>query len=149
MIQATLAFDHKLVRLTRLASRKPGVGKLSVIEHVRHMLGMEQKIFAPRLEQVLRDSDPTLAPVQGDPYTEPNSSRPRGLAELVEGFEDQRRENLRLVGLASDEDWARNYTLSGHGRDDFAGLVERWSRHDDDHLTQIEIIVRNCEERNL
>ena len=33
--------------------RKPGVGKLSLFEHVRHLLDMERDVFGPRLRRVL------------------------------------------------------------------------------------------------
>ncbi len=130
--------------------RKPGVGKLSLIEHVWHMLDMERDVFGARMRQVLAEDDPRLEPLD----VEEHGVREEGLAagtldEILSDWGAARAENLALVESTTDADWARPLHHPQIGRATFLDVALRWSRHDADHLRQIEIIVLNCRERNL
>ena len=60
-----------------------------------------------------------------------------------------RRANVDLVEPTGPAEWSRPVRHPDLGNATFADVVHRWSRHDTDHLRQIEIIARNCRERNL
>lgn len=130
--------------------RKPGVGKLSLAEHLWHLRDMECQVFGPRMRRVLEEDDPTLEPLD----VEEHEARDRGqtsetLAQIVAQWEAARRANVELVRATTPEQWERpvHHPLIGRAR--FVDLVRRWGRHDAEHLRQIEILARNCRERNL
>ncbi len=129
--------------------RKPGVGKLSIVEHVCHMLDMERDVFGERLRRVLDEDNPRLAPVKQDHYVEEERWRGRTFAELLDEWEKLRSANIARVEATVAADWSRPVQHPDLGKATFADVVARWSRHDVEHLRQIEIIARNCAERNL
>ena len=129
--------------------RKPGAGKLSLLEHVTHMLDMERDVFGVRLRRVLEEDNPKLDPVDQEHYVDESRYAGRSFQEIVDEWERLRRANVDLVESTGPEQWARPVRHPDLGNATFADVVHRWSRHDADHLRQIEIIARNCRERNL
>lgn len=132
------------------ARRKPGVGKLSIIEHLSHMLDMEREVFAVRLQRVLTEDNPRLEPVNQEHMVEEDRWRDRAYAEIVEEWERLRLENVQLVARTTPADWARPVRHPDVGeKATFADVVARWARHDGEHVRQIEILARNAHERHL
>jgi DinB family protein len=129
--------------------RKPGVGKLSLLEHMTHMLDMERDVFAVRLRRVLEEEDPALDPVDQEHSVDESRYAGRTFAELMEEWETLRRANVELVERTGPDEWSRPVRHPDLGKATFADVVQRWSRHDADHLRQIEIIARNCRERSV
>jgi hypothetical protein len=129
--------------------RKPGVGKLSILEHMTHMLDMERDVFGVRLRRVLEEENPKLDPVDQEHLVEESRYAGRTFQQVFDEWEKLRRANVELVettGLVEWERPVRHPDLPGPAT--FAHVVHRWSRHDADHLRQIDIIARNCRERN-
>jgi len=131
-------------------ARKPGVGKLSLFEHVWHLLDMERDVFGPRLRQVLAEDDPVLAPldVEEHPVRDEDDLN-HELREIVAAWETARAENVKLVESTGTGEWVRPLLHPLIGKATFLDLVRRWGRHDGDHLRQIEILSLNMRERNL
>ena len=73
----------------------------------------------------------------------------RAFDELLDAWEEARNANVALVEGTAPEDWSRSVQHPDLGATTFGGVVERWARHDADHLRQVEIIARNSLERNL
>jgi hypothetical protein len=127
---------------------KPGVGKLSVIEHLQHMADMEREVFGVRIRRVLTEDNPRLDPVDQDHLVEEDRIRDRPWADVLEEWAALRAENLRVVEQTTEAEWKRPVRHPELGdKSTFADVVARWSRHDGDHLRQIEILARNCRER--
>jgi hypothetical protein len=131
------------------ATRKPGRGKLSAIEHVCHLFDMERDVFGVRLRRVLNESSPRLAPVSMDHFVEESRWRGRTLADLAAEWEVERRVNIELVAAAEPEDFERVALQPDVGRITFLQIARQWARHDREHLRQLEIIALNSRERNL
>jgi hypothetical protein len=129
-------------------ARKPGAGKLSVLEHAIHMLDMERDVFGVRLRRVLEEDDPKLDPVDQEHYVDETRYAGRTYRQIFDEWEKLRRANVELVEGTGPEQWARPVRHPDLGKATFADVVNRWSRHDADHLRQIEIIARNCRERS-
>jgi hypothetical protein len=128
--------------------RKPGMGKLSILEHMVHMLDMERDVFGVRLRRVLEEDDPKLDPVDQEHYVDETRYSGRTFGQLFDEWRRLRRANVELVESTTPADWTRPVRHPDLGNATFADVVHRWSRHDADHLRQIEIIARNCRERN-
>ena len=131
------------------AQRKPGVGKLSAIEHVVHLLDMERDVFHVRFRRVLDEDAPQLASVSMEHLVEADRVESGDLAALVAEWLAERKVNLDLVAGTSEDQWDRVATQPDQGPLTFRELVHQWSRHDMDHLRQLEIIAMNSRERNL
>lgn len=127
--------------------RKPGVGKLSILEHMTHMLDMERDVFGVRLRRVLEEQNPKLDPVDQEHFVEEARWADRTFQQVFDEWEKLRRANVDLVDTTGPADWERPVRHPDLGEATFADVVHRWSRHDADHLRQIEIIARNCRER--
>jgi hypothetical protein len=128
--------------------RKPGAGKLSILEHMAHMLDMERDVFSVRLRRVLEEDNPKLDPVDQEHYVDEARYEGRTFENLYDEWAELRRSNVDLVEATDDSQWPRPVRHPDLGNATFADVVHRWSRHDADHLRQIEIIARNCRERN-
>ena len=132
------------------ARRKPGVGKLSIIEHLSHMLDMERDVFSVRLRRVLAEDNPRLEPVDQEHVVDEAHWRDRSYADIVDEWERLRFENVRLVCETGEAEWSRPVRHPDIGeKATFADVVARWARHDGEHLRQIEILARNSKERTL
>ena len=130
--------------------RKPGVGKLSLAEHLWHLRDMERDVFGARMRRVLAEDDPRLEPLDVEEHEDRDlEGSAETLADVVASWEAERRANVALVESTTPEQWQRplHHPLIGRAR--FLDLVRRWGRHDAEHLRQIEILARNCRERNL
>ncbi len=134
----------------RDCARKPGVGKLSLLEHVWHMLDMEREVFGVRMRRVLAEDDPNLEPLDVEEHTVRDEElEGHSLGDVIARWEVERLANLHLVEGTGPEQWRRPLRHPQIGRAKFVDLVSRWARHDAEHLRQIEILALNCRERNL
>lgn len=130
--------------------RKPGVGKLSLAEHLWHLRDMERDVFGPRLRQVLAEDDPRLVPLDVEEHEDRDlEDADESLSDVVSAWEAARRDNLALVESTTPEQWGRTLVHPLIGKATFLDLVRRWGRHDAEHLRQIEILALNTRERNL
>jgi hypothetical protein len=128
--------------------RKPGIGKLSLFEHMCHMLDMERDVFGVRLRRVIEEDDPKLDPVEQEHYVDDDRYADRTFQQLFDEWVTLRRANVELVEATGPAQWKRPVRHPDLGNATFADVVNRWSRHDTDHLRQIEILARNCRERH-
>ncbi len=126
---------------------KPGVGKLSLVEHLVHMVEMERSVFGVRLRRILAEDDPRLEPLDESHFIEEELLLRHAPADLLDAWEDCRRGNVDLVTSAAPEQWERPVQHPDLGKTTFRGVVGRWTRHDLDHVRQIEIIALNMQER--
>lgn len=129
--------------------RKPGVGKLSILEHMTHMLDMERDVFGVRLRRVLEEENPKLEPVDQEHYVDESRYAGRTFRQVFDEWQKLRLANVELVEATGPAEWTRAVRHPDLGDATFADVVHRWSRHDSDHLRQIEIIARNSRERNV
>lgn len=130
------------------ARRKPGVGKLSIIEHLSHLLDMERMVFGVRLRRVLAEDNPRLDPVNQEHMVDESRWSERTWGEILDEWERLRLENVLLVEKTGEPEWCRPVRHPDLGdKSTFADVVNRWSRHDAEHIRQIEILARNTRER--
>ena len=134
----------------RDSMRKPGVGKLSLAEHLWHLRDMERDVFGARMRQVLAEDDPRLVPLDVEQHEDRDLEHAdESLSDVVSSWEAARRENIALVASTTPEQWSRTLMHPLIGKATFLALVRRWGRHDAEHLRQIEILALNTRERNL
>jgi hypothetical protein len=130
--------------------RKPGVGKLSLFQHVLHLLEMERDVFGPRIRRVLAEDNPVLQPIDIEEHEVHDEDAPeRDLAAVIDAWVAARTETVALVESTTAEQWQRPLMHPLIGKATLLDLIRRWGRHDGDHLRQIEILSLNVRERNL
>ncbi len=127
--------------------RKPGVGKLSAIEHVCHLRDMERDAFGLRLRRLLEEDVPGLERLNMDHYVDEARWRDKTFLQMVEDWEKHRRANIELVEATGPAEWARVGSQPDVGQITFVEVVKQWARHDREHLRQLEIIALNSRER--
>jgi hypothetical protein len=66
---------------------------------------------------------------------------------VIDAWAVARQDNVDLVASTTSDQWSRPVNHPDLGRATFADVVDRWSRHDMDHLRQVEIIALNAGER--
>src|SRR5262245_59254156 len=104
------------------ARRKPGAGKLSLIEHMAHMLDMERDVFGVRIRRFLQEDDPKLDPVDQEHYVDDSRYAGRTFRELLAEWEELRRQNLEVVEATGPEKWKRPVRHPDLGKATFADV---------------------------
>lgn len=135
---------------SRDAQRRPGVGKLSVLEHLLHLRDMEREVFGERLRRILDEDHPTLGPVRVEDHELDDATATElSASHLLDEWAAARAENISRVEATGAAEWQRQATHAHIGAATFADVVRRWARHDADHVRQIEILAMNSRERDL
>jgi len=137
----------RLEELLRGASRealerKPG-GKWSVLEQVGHLLILDEKLHAPRVEQYLRGETELMAADMTNCATTEASFNQRDPAGLLQEFRAAREKMLRRLDaltLADAERVARHPRLQVPMR--LVDLCYFCAEHDDHHVAVIHAMLK-------
>jgi hypothetical protein len=122
-------------------TRKPG-GKWSVLEHVGHLLILDERLHAPRVEQYLRGEAELLAADMSNRATGEARFNEREAGELLREFRAAREQMLRRLDaltLADAERVARHPRLNVPMR--LVDLCYFCAEHDDHHVAMIHEMV--------
>ena len=133
------ATPARLAAIAGLADQRPTAdGEWTVREIVRHLIAVDEVVWAPRLRDLREAVDPRWD------WVEPRfdaGSPDRSLEVLVGTFAAGRR---ALVDAVSDLDpagWARTGTHATFGLLDVTDILERVIEHDDEHLATVETLA--------
>jgi DinB superfamily len=110
-------------------------GKWSPCEIVAHLADCEL-VFSFRLRQTLAEPNPTLQPFDQDTWATRYAAY--DLPSALELFRATRTWNLKLIGNATDADFAREATHPERGTMTFQTIVETMAGHDLNHLAQLQ-----------
>lgn len=117
-------------------ARRPSLGQWSLKELVCHLWRM-QEVFDGRLEAMLTESNPGIAPYcsEHDPEFEQKLRTPS--AELVAAFLAEREQLLTLLESLSPGDWRRAGIHPEFTHYDVHFQVELLTHHEAHHVYQI------------
>lgn len=137
VIAATPGLLHQAVcELTPEQIEAPiAPGKWSVRQIVAHLADCEL-VFGFRLRQTLAMSSPVIQPFDQDVWAERYDVY--DLPSALEMFRASRGWNLKLIGGASEADFARPMTHPERGTMTFGNVVETMAGHDLNHLGQVQ-----------
>ncbi len=137
VIAATPGLLHQAVcALTPEQIETPiAAGKWSPREIVAHMADCEL-VFGFRLRQTLAMNAPVIQPFDQDDWAARYAAY--DLPTAMEMFRAARVWNLKLIGGASEADFAREMTHPERGTMTFAAVVETIAGHDLNHLAQVQ-----------
>ncbi len=135
-----------LVRLTRDldASRldfRLAPGEWTIREILAHLVDDEMYVMRTRLERMIKEDDPLLAPHDEQRwYAARNTSRD-DLAQLLDDLALQRAASLGIIKMLRDPDWQRGGVQPEYGHFTVEEWLERWVAHDTTHIRQIEMTI--------
>ncbi len=116
--------------------RRPAPDEWSPLEVVCHLRDVEREVNLPRLEKVLRETNPFIVGMDTDPWAEERGyARQDGLAALRE-FNQARLRTLSLLTDLSVEAWARPARHAIFGPTTLQELVGFIAEHDRIHVRQ-------------
>ena len=127
---------------------RPGPQEWSVREILAHLVDDEMYVMRLRLERIVKEDNPHLAPHDEQKwYANRNTTRDQ-LAELLLDFTVQRAASLGIIGMLRESDWAREGFQPEYGTFTAEGWLERWAEHDTTHLRQIEATLAAYQEQS-
>lgn len=112
-------------------------GEWSARTVLAHLRDDEFMIGRLRLERMLVEDNPQLAPFDEKAWA---ASRWRGrdaLSELLDGFRLQREASLAILRRLHPEEWRRTGIQPEYGVFDIQWWVESWLAHDESHFAQL------------
>lgn len=117
------------------AERAVAAGEWTVGEIVRHLIAVDDEVWAPRLRDLREQTDPRWDWVEPRFDAGPPE---RSLDRLLETFRAGRRALVDEVAALDSAGWARTGTHATFGVLDVGDILERVIEHDDEHLATIE-----------
>ena len=110
----------------------------TIREILAHLVDDEMYVMRTRLERMLKEERPHLAPHDERKwYASRNTSRDE-LDQLLADFATQRTASLGILDMLRETDWAREGHQPEYGTFTAEEWVEHWAAHDTVHLRQIE-----------
>jgi len=120
-----------------LRKRRPAARKWSVHEHVCHLAAVHPLFFA-RLEQMLRQENPRIAPYFPEDMGEDGYLLKVDFEEALERFVRERRKLLERLNLLSDQDWQRTAVHQEYRHYSVFIMFRHLALHDLFHSYRIE-----------
>ena len=113
----------------------------SVREILAHLVDDEMYVMRLRLERIVKEDNPQLAPHDEQKWYATSNATRDALAELLVDFAVQRAASLGIIGMLRESDWAREGVQPEYGRFTAEGQLAMWAEHDATHLRQIEAML--------
>lgn len=114
--------------------RPPAPESWSALEVVTHLRDCDREVFAPRLERILGEDFPALAPLDMTGFElVANAGDP---AAVLADWRVRRSALVRRLAPLRPEDWQRPYVHPLRGPETLGGFVRHWSEHDLSHRRQ-------------
>ena len=133
-------------RLTRLTTGLPDSAldhrsqpdDWTIREILAHLVDDEMFVMRTRLERIVKEDHPALAPHDEKHwYATRNTSRDQ-LAELLADFATQRAASLSIITFLTDDDWTRQGFQPEYGHFSAEEWLGHWAAHDLTHIEQIQ-----------
>lgn len=141
---ATLAQSHQtLIRLTLglpepLLDARPTPDDWSIREILAHLVDDEMYVMRTRLERIIKEPRPHLAPHDEKQWYATRNTTRDALPHLLADFGLQRAASLGILTMLRPSDWAREGFQPEYGTFTAAEWLDHWVAHDLTHIAQIE-----------
>lgn len=153
--QHIAALEQTYPALLRLTADQPDTaldfratpGDWTVREILAHLVDDEMYVMRTRLERIIKEERPHLAPHDEQAwYASRNTTRDQ-LTELLADFAVQRAASQGIIAMLRESDWAREGYQPEYGVFTADGWLGSWVAHDTTHLEQIERTLRAYHEQ--
>ena len=117
-------------------------GDWTVREILAHLVDDEMYVMRTRLERIIKEVRPHLAPHDEQAwYASRNTTRDQ-LTELLGDFAVQRAASLGIIAMLRESDWVREGYQPEYGTFTADEWLGHWVAHDTTHLEQIETTLK-------
>ena len=109
----------------------------SIREVLAHLVDDEMYVMRTRLERMIKEDRPSLAPHDEQSwYASRNTTRDR-LDDLLSDFGLQRAASLGIISMLRESDWVREGYQPEYGVFTAEEWLTHWAAHDTTHIRQI------------
>jgi hypothetical protein len=122
-------------------------GDWTIREILAHLVDDEMYVMRTRMERMVKEDHPTLAPHDEKHWYATRNTTRDHLAELLGDFATQRAASLGIVTFLRDEDWTRQGFQPEYGHFTAEEWLGNWAAHDITHLGQITNILAAMERK--
>ena len=109
----------------------------SIREILAHLVDDEMFVMRTRLERMVKEDRPQLAPHDEQKWYATRNTARDDLATLLSDFETQRAASLGIFALLRESEWSRRGIQPEIGEFTAAEWLESWRDHDQTHIEQI------------
>ncbi len=147
LIEALAQTHQTLVGLTSSQSDaaldfRPTPDAWSTREILAHLVDDEMFVMRTRLERIIKENRPHLAPHDEQAWYASRNTARDALSDLLADFATQRAASLGIIAMLRETDWAREGYHPEIGGFTAEGWLAHWVEHDTTHIRQI---ARNSE----
>ena len=145
-VELISALEQTHTNLMRMTSSLPDFaldfratpGEWSSREILAHLVDDEMYVMRTRLERILKEDRPSLAPHDEKHWYANRNTTRDALDELLSDFAVQRAASLGIIKMLREEDWVRQGYQPEYGLFSAQEWLTRWVAHDTTHLRQIQ-----------
>jgi hypothetical protein len=112
-------------------------GEWSARTVIAHLRDDEFMVMRLRLERMLVENEPDLAPFDEKAWAASRFTGRDGLDELLTDVRLHREASLSILRRLEPDDWLRTGRQPEHGAFDIHWWLQHWTEHDNIHLDQI------------
>jgi hypothetical protein len=124
---------------------RPAPDEWTIREILAHLVDDEMYVMRTRLERMIKEDQPHLAPHDEKKwFADRNKNRDR-LSELLEDFRLQRGASLAIFNMLREKDWQRQGYQPEYGTFTAEKWLTHWVEHDRVHIEQIRRLITACQ----
>lgn len=116
---------------------RPTPNDWSTREILAHLVDDEMYVNRLRLERIVKEDHPNLAPHDAQKWFANRNQARDGRDELLADFAQQRQASMMMIKMLRESDWARMGFQPEYGEFSAEGWLSYWLKHDVVHLEQI------------
>jgi hypothetical protein len=113
----------------------------SIREILAHLVDDEIYVMRLRLERIVKEAHPHLAPHDEKQWYASRNTTRDALDELFADFRVQRAASLAMLHMLREQDWARTGIQPEYGTFTAEEWLGHWAEHDTVHLEQLKRIL--------
>jgi hypothetical protein len=102
-----------------------------------HLRDDEFMVMRLRLERMIAEDNPTLAPFDETTWAATRRTGRDALPDLLADLRLQRKASLGILSTLRPDDWRRTGVQPEYGAFDIHWWVEHWLDHDNTHIAQL------------
>lgn len=121
---------------------RPDVDAWTIREILAHLVDDEMYVMRTRIERILKEEQPALAPHDEKKWYASRNKMRDALNELLADFQTQRAASLGIMAMLRESDWARQGYQPEYGTFTAEEWLKHWAGHDITHIRQIESLLR-------
>ncbi|RQO74842.1 damage-inducible protein DinB [Pedobacter sp. KBW06] len=115
--------------------------RFSAIEQICHIRDIETDGYHHRIQRILKEHNPTLAPVEGYELAIQRDYKNADLQETIAAFLEARKKTVAMIGEIEDTQWDRPAYFEGYGNITLRSLIHFLCSHDLEHLASLRWLL--------